>query len=90
MNISLTPELESFIQGKVQSGRYASASEVIREAVRLLEEYEATRTHQIRELRERVDTGLASIARGEGADGEVFMKNLLGTLDQRRKNSRRR
>jgi antitoxin ParD1/3/4 len=35
MNVSLTPELEQFVQTKVQSGRYNSASEVVREALRL-------------------------------------------------------
>jgi putative addiction module CopG family antidote len=38
MNISLTPELEQMVDDKVKSGRYASASEVIREGLRLLEE----------------------------------------------------
>jgi antitoxin ParD1/3/4 len=35
MNVSLTPELESFIQGKVSTGLYYSASEVVREGLRL-------------------------------------------------------
>ncbi|MCC7339617.1 MAG: type II toxin-antitoxin system ParD family antitoxin, partial [Bryobacterales bacterium] len=38
MNVSLTPELEEFVAAKVQTGRYTSASEVVREALRLLEE----------------------------------------------------
>ncbi len=38
MNVSLTPELEELVRHKVQSGRYLSASEVMREALRLLEE----------------------------------------------------
>jgi antitoxin ParD1/3/4 len=38
MNVSLTPELERFVASKVESGRYHSASEVVREAPRLLEE----------------------------------------------------
>jgi putative addiction module CopG family antidote len=37
MNVSLTPELEKLVQKKVQTGRYTSASEVIREALRLME-----------------------------------------------------
>ena len=37
MNISLTPELEQYVNGRVQSGLYHSASEVIREGLRLLE-----------------------------------------------------
>ncbi len=40
MNVSLTPELEEFVAGKVESGRYTSASEVVREALRLLEEHD--------------------------------------------------
>jgi antitoxin ParD1/3/4 len=39
MNVSLTPELEKFVGTKVESGRYNSASEVVREALRLLEEH---------------------------------------------------
>ena len=40
MNVSLTPELEQYVSAKVESGRYNSASEVVREALRLLEEHE--------------------------------------------------
>ena len=40
MNVSLTPELEQYVNGKVQSGMYHSASEVIREGLRLLKERE--------------------------------------------------
>ena len=43
MNVSLTSELEAFVASKVRSGRYHSASEVIREALRLLEEREQVR-----------------------------------------------
>ena len=39
MNVSLTPELEKFVAAKVESGRYTSASEVVREALRLLERW---------------------------------------------------
>jgi antitoxin ParD1/3/4 len=43
MNVSLTPELDKFVAGKVESGRYNSASEVVREALRLLEEHDRAR-----------------------------------------------
>jgi antitoxin ParD1/3/4 len=46
MNVSLTPELDKFAAGKVESGRYTSASEVIREAPRLLEEHGPARSAQ--------------------------------------------
>jgi antitoxin ParD1/3/4 len=84
MNVSLTPELESFVQAKVQSGRYTSASEVIREALRLLETHESAQARQLHDLRVKVDQGLASLGRGEGADGESFMKSLLHAVDRPR------
>jgi len=49
MNVSLTPELERFVNGKVQTGRYNSASEVVREALRLLEQHEQARAAQLGE-----------------------------------------
>ena len=49
MNVSLTPELDNFVAGKVESGRYTSASEVVREALRLLEEHEAKASAPSRE-----------------------------------------
>ena len=39
-NVSLTPELEAFIDGRVAAGRYRSASEVVRAALRMLEDAE--------------------------------------------------
>jgi len=43
MNVSLTPELDKFVAAKVDSGLYNSASEVVREALRLLEEHDRGR-----------------------------------------------
>ncbi len=43
MNVSVTPELEEFVQRLVASGRYHSASEVFREGLRLLENSERRR-----------------------------------------------
>jgi antitoxin ParD1/3/4 len=58
MNISLTPALDKFVADKVASGRYTSASEVVREALRLLEEQEQSRAQHlsawIRELSSRL------------------------------------
>lgn len=41
MNLSLTPELERFIKKKVESGMYANASEVVRDALRHMDSYDA-------------------------------------------------
>ena len=56
MNVSLTPELEQYIRTKVDSGRYLSASEVVREALRLLEQKEK----RLEELRVEILKGLDS------------------------------
>ena len=68
MNVSLTPELESFVAGKVQGGRYNSASEVVREALRLLEEHERMRAAQLAEFNRELGRRLASLDRGERVD----------------------
>jgi antitoxin ParD1/3/4 len=84
MNVHLTPELEQLVQTKVKSGRYNSASEVVREALRLMEQKDELRTIQLQELRKRMDNGLAQAERGESADGELFMKKMIEQLDTRK------
>ena len=61
MNVSLTPDLEALIREKVESGRYTSSSEVLREALRLLEQRDREREER---LRVALATGLDDIARG--------------------------
>lgn len=65
MNVSLTPELESMINNKVKSGLYNSASEVVREALRLLEEKDRIREMRREELRREVMRGVDQVQRGE-------------------------
>jgi len=76
MNVHLTPELETLVQNKVKSGRYNSAGEVVRDALRLFEERDRIRKLQIRELRQKINRGWASLERGQGVDGEEFFKGL--------------
>ncbi len=76
MNVHLTPELETLVQDKVKTGRYNSASEVVREALRLFEDKERIRELQIRHLRKKINQGWASLERGEGVDGEEFFRAL--------------
>src|SRR5262245_337395 len=83
MNVHLTPELEQLVQQKVQSGRYNSASEVVREALRLMEQRDEVRSVQLQQLRARIDEGLAEAERGDGVDGETFMQGLISDLDTR-------
>lgn len=65
MNISLSPKLEEMVNRKVASGLYTSASEVIREALRLLNEHDRIREAQIQEMREKVQAGVAQIREGK-------------------------
>lgn len=60
MNVSLTPELEQYVQEKVSSGLYYSASEVIREGLRLLKEREQLQQIRLQELRQDIQAGLDS------------------------------
>ena len=81
MNVHLTPELEQLVHAKVQSGRYNSASEVVREALRIMEQRDEVRSIQLQELRNRMDRAPAESVRGEGTDGEEFMQGMLDELD---------
>ena len=78
MNVSLTPELERFIREKVDSGRYHSSSEVVREALRLLEERERLRELRLEELRREIQKGIDS---GEPVDGEAVFDRLLAKYE---------
>ena len=62
MNVSLTPELERLVNDKVKSGFYQTASEVVREALRLLNE----RDREREQLRADVQAGFDQLARGRG------------------------
>jgi antitoxin ParD1/3/4 len=60
MNVSLTPELERFVNDKVKSGLYSSASEVVREGLRRLREEDELRELKLAELRRDIRQGLES------------------------------
>jgi antitoxin ParD1/3/4 len=77
VNVSLTPELVEFIQERVRSGRYSSASEVVGEALRLLQDRDELRQLRMRELRAKVAAGLDSLDRGEGVDGDAVIDEIL-------------
>ena len=65
MNINLGTQWEEFISAYVHSGRYLSASEVVREGLRLLQEREQFRQARLEQLRKEVDKGVAQLDRGE-------------------------
>lgn len=85
MNVSLTPELEQFVQSKVENGRYNSASEVVREALRLLEDHEKARTTQLAEFNKELGRRLASLDRGETVDPAATGARLRKSRDRRQR-----
>lgn len=82
MNVSLTPELEQMVQGKVQTGRYNSASEVVREALRLMDERDQMKEMHKEELRKKIAAGLKSLEERKGIDGEEFFAQMNAELDE--------
>ncbi len=72
MNVSLTPELEQFIADKVATGRYSSASEVVRAGLRILEEEENWLTY----AREKVASGIEDMVAGRIVAGETAMTRI--------------
>jgi antitoxin ParD1/3/4 len=83
MNISLTPRLEEMIREKIASGSYSSASEVVREALRLLELEDELRNLKLRRLRNDIREGLDS------GPSTTFETDKIERAARRRKSSSR-
>jgi antitoxin ParD1/3/4 len=84
MNVSLTPALEKFVAQKVQSGLYQTASEVIREGLRLLEERDALHQARLDDIRQAIQDGNTQLARGEGLPGEEVCAQIRAKSRARR------
>ena len=74
MNVSLTPVLEKLIQKKVKSGAYNNASEVVREALRLLEEQDKIKELKLQKLKSELQTGLDQL------DNKQYSKKTLQSI----------
>ena len=88
MNIYLGKHFEAMIREKVESGRYANASEVVREALRLYESNEL----KLERLRAKIDEGLASIERGdviEIDDLDAYFDDLMRRVVKRTEQQRK-
>jgi antitoxin ParD1/3/4 len=85
MNVSLTPELDKFVADKVDSGRYTSASEVVREALRLLEEHDRARNAQLAAFNHEIGARLASLDHGESVKPGTTRKRLEQKSRERRR-----
>src|SRR5690348_15677066 len=74
MNVNLTPHLEEWIQRKIESGGYNNASEVVREALRLMEERDQEREAKLAWLRQAIQEGVDSGPSEPLEDIEVLLK----------------
>lgn len=84
MNISLTPELEQLVDDRVKSGMYQTASEVIREGLRLLRE----RDQRVEALRRDVRAGFEAVERGEFTEYDA--SNIKELADRIKARGRKR
>jgi antitoxin ParD1/3/4 len=85
MNVSLTAELEKFVSAKVDSGRYNSASEVVREALRLLEEHDQARSAQLAGFNQELGRRLETLDRSQHVSPSEARARLKRKSEQRRK-----
>lgn len=76
MNISLTHELERLIDERVKSGLYNSASEVVREALRLLMERDQLKQMKLDELKRQIQIGISASNRGEVLSEDEVIQRL--------------
>lgn len=84
MNVSLTPELEKFIAQKLDSGLYSSASEVVREGLRLLRQQELVQSQRLAQLQSDIQSGLDQLDAGQGVDGEAAFNKIRKMSAERR------
>ncbi len=78
MNVSLTPELEKLVRRMVRSGRYNSASEVVREALGLLAHKDRERSQELQAIRDLIDRRYQEASEGKQSfvDGAEALKRL--------------
>ena len=74
MNVSLTPKLEGYVKQKLSTGLYNSASEIIREGLRLLEEQDSIKQLKLQHLKEELNLGITSLDAGHG---QTFDKDKI-------------
>ncbi len=80
MNVSLTPELEQFVNFKVKSGLYNSASEVVREGLRLLQQRDELSELKLEALRTEIQKGVDDLEAGRFSDGRLAMQERRDLL----------
>lgn len=84
MNVSIGRELEDYIQQKVATGDYASASEVVREGLRLLKDRERSRDAEIEAIRKTIEEAWQQSETGPFLDGPAVMEEIRQRIEAKR------
>jgi antitoxin ParD1/3/4 len=87
MNVSLTNEMEQWVQRKVETGLYSSASEVVREALRALHAKETRHSKKIMHLRDAIQEGLVSMQDSGGIEWSAELAEEVKSLGRKRRRS---
>lgn len=81
MTVTLSPELEQLVETQISLGRYGSPEEVIREALRLLQD-RSSREENLAEVRKKIAEGMEQACRGELLDGDEVFAELDRMLEE--------
>jgi len=87
MNVDLTPELEELLDSKLKTGRYSSAAEIVREALRLLEQRDEIFAVRKEEFREKIDEGWRAAKGKELIDGDEVFDRIDAELEDLERSS---
>ncbi len=90
MNVSLTPQLEQYVQRKLDTGLYTSASEVIRDGLRLLQERDRHFEGRLERLQTEVRRGLADLDAGRAVPLDRAVVHRIKTKGRERLQATRR
>jgi len=89
-NIALTPHFDRLVRKKIASGRYQSASEVVREALRLLEQRDEVREQSVAKLQQDIELGWQQSERGAVVDGRAVFDEIREMSKTRRAKAKKR
>jgi antitoxin ParD1/3/4 len=85
MNVSLTSEMEQWVQQKVGSGLYSSASEVVREAIRALHAKETQNRSKMANLRDAIEEGIRSMDQQVGLEWTESLSEKIKQSGRKRR-----
>jgi antitoxin ParD1/3/4 len=87
MNVSLTTEMEQWVQQKVGSGLYSSASEVVREALRALHANETRKSAKLANLRDAIQEGIDAAEEGGLVEWSAVLTDEIKETARKRRNA---